>query len=327
MYLEKKKINGKIYNYLKLSVRHGNKVRTKTVVYLGKGNIPKENLKSLITKNKMKEKKIKEITLKDLMSEEHKIVESFLSESEISKLEQIKSTFKKKINMLDQQTKHDMFNDFLVVYTYNTNAIEGNTLTLRETDLLLNKGITPEGKTLREINDHLNAKKVFNLILNSNLEMNHQNIIKIHSLLMENIDQRVGAYRSFNVRVIGARFESSPVEFVKTDMGILLKWFEKNQNRLHPLILASIFHHKFEKIHPFCDGNGRTGRALLNLILLKNNLPPLVIPDAQRKQYYESLSSADNTDLTKIQIHHKKIVNFCYLSILKTFNTLFNRWG
>ncbi len=327
MYLEKKKINGEVYNYLKLSIRQGNKVRTKTVVYLGKDNLSKEHLKSLIAKYKTKEQKIKEETLKEFMSEEHKIIESFLSESEISKLEQIKSIFRKKINNLDKQTKQDMFNDFLVVYAYNTNAIEGNTLTLRETDLLLNKGITPEGKTLREINDHLNAKKVFDLILNNELEINHENIIRLHSLLMENIDQRVGAYRSFNVRVIGARFESTPAEFVKADMGILLKWFEKNQNKMHPLVTASIFHHKFEKIHPFCDGNGRTGRALLNLILLKNNLPPLVISDAQRKKYYEALSSADNADLTKIQPEHEKIVKFCYLSLLKTYNTIFNRWG
>ena len=110
-------------------------------------------------------------------------------------------------------------------------------------------------------------------------------------------------------------------------MNILFKWFKKEKNRLHPLILASIFHHKFEKIHPFYDGNGRTGRILLNLILINNKMPPLIVPDAQRKRYYNALSQADSVALNKIQLEHKNIIDFCYFSLLKTYNTVFARWG
>ena len=137
-------------------------------------------------------------------------------------------------------------------------------------------------------------------------------------MLMKNIDNRVGDYRKHNVRVFGAKFESSPAEYVKIDMEILLKWHRKNKTRLHPLILGAVLHHKFEKIHPFYDGNGRTCRMLLNIILLRNNIPPLIVPDAQRKRYYNSLAIADNTDLDKLHPEHKEIIKFCYFSLLKT---------
>ena len=327
MYLEKKKIGNEIYNYLKISVRYKNTVRTKTVAYLGKGDVTKKELKKLISKYKLKSKNIEMKALEELKTDAGENISYFLGKEQLAKLEQIKEDFIKKIKSLDDKTKQDMFNDFLTLYVYNTNAIEGNTLTLRETDLLLNKGITPQGKSLREINDHLNAKETLQFILNDNLAINHKNIIKIHSMLMKNIDNRVGDYRKHNVRVFGAKFESSPAEYVKIDMEILLKWHRKNKTRLHPLILCAVLHHKFEKIHPFYDGNGRTGRMLLNIILLRDNIPPLIVPDAQRKRYYNSLALADNTDLDKLYPEHKEIIKFCYFSLLKTYNTVFKRWG
>ncbi|MBS3138028.1 Fic family protein [Candidatus Woesearchaeota archaeon] len=85
---------------------------------------------------------------------------------------------------------------------------------------------------------------------------------------------------------------------IKTDMDILLEWYKKNETKLHPLVLAVIFHHKFEKIHPFMDGNGRTGRILLNYILLRKKYSPLIINNSSRKTYLEALSKADKANLT-----------------------------
>ncbi|MBI4449148.1 Fic family protein [Candidatus Woesearchaeota archaeon] len=93
---------------------------------------------------------------------------------------------------------------------------------------------------------------------------------------MSNIDPRIG-YRTLDVRVFRVRFETTPAPYVKTDMGILLDFYRSNLGRIHPLTLATIFYHKFEKIHPFADGNGRTGRMLLNLILLRARYPPAII--------------------------------------------------
>jgi len=327
MYLEKKKIGKDRYNYLKISVRLRDKVRTKTIAYLGKGNIYKNKAKRIFERFKKTANDIKQKTLEELKLESVDINKEILSEQQLNKLKQIENSFNKKLKTLDKEILKDMYNDFITLFVFNTNAIEGNTLTLRDTDLLLNKNITPSGKSLREINDHLNSKDTFNFMLEKKPKINHETIIKIHSLLMKNVDKRAGYYRMHNVRVFGATFEASPAEFVRIDMNILLKWFRKEKNRLDPLILASAFHHKFEKIHPFYDGNGRTGRMLLNLILIHNKMPPLIVPDAQRKRYYSALSEADNIELNKTQLEHKKIVDFCYFSLLKTYNTIFARWG
>lgn len=327
MYIEKKKIGKDYYNYLKISVRLGDKIRTKTIAYLGKGTMDKGETKRIFEKFKKTAEGAKQKALEELRLEAIDINIELLKEQQISKLEEIKSNFNRKLSDLDKETLRDMYNDFMALFVFNTNAIEGNTLTLRDTDLLLNKGITPSGKSLREINDHLNAKEAFEFILEKKPKITHDSIIRLHSILMKNIDKRIGYYRMHNVRVIGARFETSPAEYVKSDMDILLKWFRKEKSRLNPVILATALHHKFEKIHPFYDGNGRTGRMLLNLVLISNKMPPLIVPDAQRKRYYNSLSEADKVPLNKLQLEYKKIVDFCYFSMLKTYNTVFARWG
>ena len=327
MYLEKKHIGGRKYNYLKVSARQGDKVRTRTVAYIGKGSLTKGMLKKELSLYKRKAEIVKSDLLEELKIEAKSRAEYFLAKEKLTKAEEIKNAFNKKLKEMDEKTKEDMLNDFLILYAYNTNAIEGNTFTLRDTELLLNKGITPQGKNLREINDHLNAKEAFNSILTKNMIISHENIIRLHTILMKNIDERTGFYRTHNVRVFGAAFETSPAEYVKADMDMMLKWHRKNKARTHPLILAAAFHHKFERIHPFYDGNGRTGRLLLNAILWQNKYPPLIIPTAQRKRYYAALSSADKTELGKLQPQHKDIVTLCYFSMLKTYNTVFGRWG
>jgi len=320
MFIEKKIINGKSYYYLKHSFRSGNKVKTKTFAYLGdkKDNKKIEELKKSFNKEKLK--KIKE----ELFQE--KDWNALLLKKDKEKIKDIKKEFSFKLKKLDEKTKKDMFDDFLTHFIYNTNAIEGNTLTLRETDLLLNKSITPQGRTLREIHDHLNSRDVFYYSQKNNLEISSKTIILIHDMLMEKIDERKG-YRNGNVKVIGATFKSSPFQYIKTDMNLILRWYNKNKKKLHPIILASLFHHKFEKIHPFYDGNGRTGRMIINLILMKNEIPPIILSNKQRKKYYSVLSEADKTGLTEITEDFKPLVNFISTQVLKTWNTIFKQWG
>ncbi len=328
MYIEKKIINNKPYFYAKISVKYREKVKTKTIAYLGKDKISKEEIKKRLKKISKKDiEKRKKEAKKEIIASFINWNKFFIKKDQLLKLQELKKLFIKKLKLLDKKIIEDMFNDYLTYYIYNTNAIEGNTLTLKDTDLLLNKGITPQGKNLREINDHINAKEVFNFILgNKNLKINHKTIVKLHSMLMENIDKRIG-YRKHEVRVFGAAFKTTPAKFVKTDMDLLLKWYRKNKIFLHPLILVSIFHSKFERIHPFYDGNGRIGRLLVNLILLQNNFPLIIVSNAQRKKYYDVLTRADQVGLTEIDEHYKNIVQFFYFSILKTWNTIFNRWG
>ncbi len=126
---------------------------------------------------------------------------------------------------------------------------------------------------------------------------------------MKNIDIRIG-YRTTDNRVFKSHFDSSPGVYVKTDMDLLLKWYKEYKKKLHPLALASIFHHKFEKIHPFADGNGRAGRILMNYILLLNNYPPMVIYKKDRTMYLDALASADKIGLTQTNNKYKKLISF-----------------
>ncbi len=323
MFVEKKIIGKNSYYYLKHSFRINGKVKTKTLAYIGsEKDLRKINkLKSKFTKAKLE--KIKKGFADEMRENWDKIL---LDKKEEIKIDLIRKEFSLKLKQLNHQTKKEMFDDFLTYFVFNTNAIEGNTLTLKETNLLLNEGITPRGRSLREINDHLNSKKVFYYLYEGSRGINENLIIKIHDMLLENIDNRKG-YRNQNVRVIGAMFEPSPHRYIKTDIGLLLKWYRKNLKRLHPVILASIFHHKFEKIHPFYDGNGRTGRMLLNLILIKNNFPPVVLSNQQRKTYYSVLSKADKVTITEITEEFKALVKFITLQVIKTYDAIFRKWG
>ncbi|MBR9692285.1 Fic family protein [Candidatus Woesearchaeota archaeon] len=318
MYIEKKKIGKNVYNYLKTSFRVKDKVVTKTVAYLGKEPMTKEQIKRKIAK-------IPKSRIQELKKQPSNI--DFFNKEQLKELEKLKKDFSKKIK-LDEKLIQDMFKDFKTFYIYNTNTIEGNTLSLQETNLLLNENKSPPGHDLREIYDHINGKETFDFILKNKPAIDKDLIIKIHSMLLNRIDKRIGSFRTHDVRVFGAGFETTPARYIKTDMKLLLRWYHSNKNKLHPLILTAIFHEKFERIHPFYDGNGRTGRMLSNLILILNKIPPLIIENKKRKKYYEVLSIAHKADLTTMDIDlYKPIVAFFYKELVITYKKIFSKWG
>ncbi len=324
MYIEKKKIYGKTYNYAKISVRSGKSVKTKTIAYLGKDPMTKKQITTKL--REISPRTIQKAT-KELREKLTEKLPSLLSLQQ-QKVDFIKKDFTKKLKILDQKLYEDMFRDFKTYYIYNTNSIEGNTLTLEETNLLLNQGKTPVGKDLREVYDHINEKETFDYILQAKLDISIKNIIDIHQRLLKNIDKRIGDFRKHNVRVFGATFDTSDAKYVRTDMNLLLRWYKKYRRKLHPLVLATLFHEKFEKIHPFYDGNGRTGRMLVNLILLNAKFPPLIIKNADRQTYYKVLSIAHNADLDKNDPEfYKEIIDFFYQQFVTTYEDIFAKWG
>ena len=147
-------------------------------------------------------------------------------------------------------------------------------------------------------------------------------------MLLQNIDNRLGNFRGHEVRVFGATFETSPAKYVEADVALLLKWYRKNAQKLHPLVLAAIFHEKFERIHPFYDGNGRTGRMLSNLILLHKDYPPVIIQNSKRMKYYDALSEGHKAELTGINANfYLQIVEFFYEELIATYEKIFAKWG
>lgn len=181
--------------------------------------------------------------------------------------------------------------EFLVEYTYNSNAIEGNTLTLQETAMVL-EGVTIDKKPLK---DHLEAvghRDAFAYVqqLVSNKEKFSERVIKdIHSLVLMDQPEDKGVYRRIPVKIMGAVHVPPQPYLVPVQMEQLIAEFDKT--KLHPIENAALFHLKFEGVHPFIDGNGRTGRLLLNFSLMQNGYPPINVKFADRRRYYRCFDS------------------------------------
>ncbi len=248
--------------------------------------------------------------------------DDFLKEK-LLKIEACKMHYENEFNKQDFLTKKEIWKNFIIEYAFNTTSIEGNTINLAEAKELLENEKTPKNKTLREIYDLQNTEKVFNELIEERGKMTNDFIISIHKKLMDNIDKRVG-YRTQEVRVIRANFKATPAPYVKTDMDLLLKWYEDNKKNLHPLVLGIVFHHKFEKIHPFMDGNGRTGRILLNHILIKNNYPPLIIKNKNRNKYLSNMRKADKSEISKFNIEdYQDLIDFVSNEMLEGYWNIF----
>ena len=184
-----------------------------------------------------------------------------------------------------------MREEFAVEYTYNSNAIEGNTLTLRETALVL-EGLTIDKKPLK---DHLEAvghKEAFDYVLSLVQEqapVSERVIKEIHSLVLMDRPEERGRWRRIPVRILGA--SSTPPEPVTIPELMERLVADERRSKLHPIERAALFHLKFENIHPFVDGNGRTGRLILNLSLMKSGYPPVDVKFADRRRYYDAFES------------------------------------
>lgn len=193
----------------------------------------------------------------------------------------------------------------LIDWTYNSNAIEGNTLTLLETKVVL-EGITIGGKSLREHFEVINHKEAVLYVeeLIANKEPLTEHVIKqLHYLVLKNIrDRDAGKYHDINVFISGSKHVPPMNSLVPPRMRELIDWlYSEEAKDLHPVERAARFHHDFVYIHPFIDGNGRTGRLLMNLLLMQDGYPITVIKTAKRHEYYKALEKASiNKDYTDI---------------------------
>jgi Fic family protein len=181
--------------------------------------------------------------------------------------------------------------EFIVDFTYNSNAIEGNTLTLRETALAL-EGITIDKKPLKdhlEVVGHRNAFLYVEELVSGKVKMSERIIKEIHSLVLMDRPEDRGVYRRIPVMIMGAAHEPPQPYLVPVQMEQLL--YGQKDTKRHPIENVSVFHLDFEGIHPFIDGNGRTGRLILNLMLMQGGYPPVNVKFADRQRYYACFDS------------------------------------
>lgn len=189
-----------------------------------------------------------------------------------------------------------------IEWTYNSNSIEGNTLTLQETKMVIKDGFTIKGKSLREhfeVVNHQEAIEFVESLASNEYVLNKLDILSIHHLVLQKIEKDfAGKYRTSGVRISGANFV--PPNALKVDEFVSELIDFANDSEVDILIRSAIFHHRFAWIHPFFDGNGRTARLLLNLILMKSGFPPAIILKNDRKKYYDALNQANNQDYSKL---------------------------
>ena len=186
----------------------------------------------------------------------------------------------------------------LVDWTYNSNGIEGNTLTLKETKVVL-EGITIGGKSVKEHLEAINHKEAIlylEELVKEETTITERDIKNIHQLILKDIDNgNAGCYRTENVIISGATHRPPDHILVRDQMEQLIINLQTWTKQYHPLVAAALLHGEFVKIHPFVDGNGRTARLLMNFIAIKNGYPPLIIKKDQRMEYYDALDTAHTT--------------------------------
>lgn len=189
----------------------------------------------------------------------------------------------------------NLHDDLVLRWTYNSNAIEGNTLTLKETRVVL-EGITIGGKTLREHLEAINHREAILYVeelVRQNEALSERQIKALHQLILRKIDDaNAGRYRTVNVTISGARHRPPNHFRLAEEMAGFIGWYNSEGRNLHPVERAARVHADFVNIHPFVDGNGRTSRLLMNLELMKSGFPPAVLSVEKRLVYYEALDTA-----------------------------------
>jgi Fic family protein len=208
---------------------------------------------------------------------------------------------------------------FEIEMTYNSNAIEGNSLTLKETYLVINEGLTIKGKPLK---DHLEAKNhqealeyLYELVEADKKNTFSENLIRsLNQIVQQNIDKQwAGRYRNSAVIIGGADHRPPEALELPKMMRSLVAWVGNNKKKMHPVELASILHHKLVFIHPFFDGNGRTSRLAMNILLMQAGFPLVIVMKNDRKKYYQTLSLADKGD-------YAPFINFIARAVERTLD-------
>ncbi|MEK6947759.1 MAG: Fic family protein [Nanoarchaeota archaeon] len=277
--LKTKVNNEEKYYYLEHSYRENNKVNKKEI-YLGK-TIP-DNIEEL---------------KKEFISQIYK-------EKWHSILDKIRSNYSKELKNMPISIKDKNTQSFMVKFTYDTQRIEGSTLSLKDTANLLERGITPNNKPINDIKEAESHKEVFYDMIKYKKDLSLSLVLYWHKKLFDNTKKDIaGMLRKHQVVISGSKFmPPSPVE-VYPLTNEFFKWYSINKNDIHPVELAALVHLKFVTIHPFGDGNGRISRLMMNFVLNYNKYPMLDIPYEGRNSYYNALerSQTKNSDDIFIQ--------------------------
>ncbi len=283
-YIETIKRGSKKYYYLTKNIRIDIDKWKKIRVYIGDKKPTKMQIKKYAHKIEKRAEK------EGLKKSEY----SYLSDEDAETLQDLKESYKAWLTQTPESLRKKLYDDFVIRFTYNTNAIEGNRLTLRQTALILKDKVIPSGVRASDYYEAVNGKECLEYLKSYNGELNDKLLEKVNGILTKNTDVVYsGRIRFFDVKIEGSTYIPPPNEEVKKHLLNMYKWYSANKNRLHPFELATMIHAKITWIHPFEDGNGRTSRAIMNWLLIKKEYPMFFIPFEKREEYYLTLEDAD----------------------------------
>lgn len=298
VYHEIRKLKGKLYNYLIYNIREGKKWK-KASRYIGEGTLPEATIKKEIEKFKIELKKAE-----------------YLSKEQVLEIENTRKKFDSYLRKSGKIGIEKFDEWFFTELTYNSNAIEGNTLSLEDTSLIINENIAPKGASLREIHEAKNHKEAIEFLKIYKGELNERLILKIHSFILRNIaDSFAGKYRRTEVRIRGAEFKPPYADVVPLLVTELIRWYKENKKKLHPFELAAIVSAKLVTIHPFIDGNGRVSRLVMNFLLKKAKYPEINIYVRERGRYLDCIKEANHEN-------YKPLAFFLFDTLKKNYSFL-----
>ncbi len=205
--------------------------------------------------------------------------------------EQINKEYTLFLDALDKNTRVILKDQWEKRYVYNTNSIEGNTMSQEDVNEFLKTGKKPQSVSKREIFETNNTSEALEFLkIKFDEDISEELAKELHFIVQKRIAERPGTYKNF-YNYIQPNSPTTPPQHVKQRLASLVHWYKENKNNLHPFILASIFHMQFEIIHPFADGNGRVGRLLMNQVLMQKNYLPITIMEKTKQNYYQALEN------------------------------------
>jgi len=328
-YVHIKKFKNKKYYSLRESKRIGNKIVSKYLGSIGENlsrltlNKLQTNGKSVINPSKNINKKIiSEIYFKKaekIETNENK----YFNRNQLVQINSILMHFRKEFKGLSKNQKDKILNRFnLLFVTENVFMDGGNHLSTKDILKIFVNEICPNKISLKEVYMITNIKKALEFLKDKKPQLTLKNIERIDELIFDNLP-RLKEYRNYKINVNGCVFNPLTKKEMRNNLNEIIKWYHKNQNKINPLALAILFHHKFEKIHPFFQGNGEIGKILMNYILFLNDYPPLIIPNKLKKEYFDCLKKADKSvkkDILDIDMkYYKPLIDFMQKQFVKTY--------
>lgn len=275
-----KEVNGKKYYYLEHTIREGNRFWNKRK-YLG-SEAPKDI------------ELIKERFMHDIFLGKYKKI-----------LETIKKKFSEDFSKYPPSAKEQYIESFMIKFTYNTNRIEGSTLSLKETADLLQQHITPRNKPIEDVKETEAHKKVFYEMMDYKKDLSLSTVLYWHNLLLQDTKTDIaGIIRIHQVAIARSKVELPFPAEIDTLLHEFFIWYHKNKSRLNPVVLAALVHLKFVTIHPFSDGNGRISRLMMNFVLHKHSYPMLSIEYTNRNSYYNALERSQTKNKEYIFVQY-----------------------